>query len=323
MPSSASRPIDQLDGYLLRVLCTLVDERSVSRTALRIDQTQPAVSAALKRLREVFSDPLLVREKLGMVPTARALELAAQAGVALAEMNKLLVPAGRFDPAHAEQTYRVASPDYLDVSFLAAVAGRLRREAPNCRLEVHALGPDVDYETALAQDALDLVIGNWPNPPEHLHLSLLLEEPMVCLVRQGHALAQSHLLGLTEAAYLGAAHVVPMPYSRAQRGVVETHLAQRRLVRDARIVVPYFALAPHVVAHTDLVFTTARHFALTHARILPLTVLPAPPGFPRMRFYQLWHPRSHNAAAHRWLRQVIAEIGHTLSSPVDMPGQRA
>ena len=311
MPKNA----DLLDGYLLRVLCTLVQERSVSRTAQRIGQTQPAVSAALKRLRDVLGDPLLVREKLGMVPTARALELAAQAQAALAEMGKLVTPPEAFTPGLAEQTFRVASPDYLDVSFLAAVAARLCHAAPGCRLELHALGPDFDYEGALAQGALDVVIGNWPHPPEHLHLSLLLEDELVCLVRSDHPLVLSHADGLSEAAYLAASHVVPIPYAMAQRGVVETHLAERRVTRDARVVVPYFGLAPHVVAQTDLVFTTARHFAQAHARLLPLALLRAPPGFPRMRFYQLWHPRAQHAAAHRWLRGVITEVGRSLADP--------
>src|ERR1700712_4172941 len=90
--------VDQLDGYLLRVLCALVDERSVSRTARQLGQTQPAVSAALKRLRALFDDPLLVRDKLDMVPTARALQLAAQARIALVVMGKLVASTDDFDP---------------------------------------------------------------------------------------------------------------------------------------------------------------------------------------------------------------------------------
>ena len=302
--------VDQLDGYLLRVLCMLMEERSVSRAARRLELAQPAVSAALKRLRELFGDPLLVREKLDMVPTARALELGAQARIALDAMQQLVASPEAFDASVAARTFRVASPDYLAPSFLANLARRLRDEAPLCRLEVHPMGPDFDSERALAEDRLDVIIGNWPAPPERLHLSLLLEDELVCLVRRGHPLAA---VPLTEAAYLGAAHLVPMRYSSVQRGVVETHLASLKLTRDARVVMPYFAFAPYVVAQTDLVFTTARHFAQAFTPLLPVTLLAAPPGFPTMRFYQLWHERAHHAPAHRWLRGLIAEVGRALA----------
>jgi len=187
---------------------------------------------------------------------------------------------------------------------------RLRTEAPHCRVELHPLGPDFDAERVLAEDRLDVIIGNWPEPPERLHLSLLLEDELVCLVRRGHPLAAAPL---TDERYLAAAHVVPLRYSSQQRGVVETHLATLRAQRDARVSVPYFAFAPHVVAETDLVFTTARHFAEPYTRTLPVVMLEAPPGFPSMRFYQLWHERAHHASAHRWLRGVIAEVGRALA----------
>ena len=303
-------PLDQLDGHLLRVLCVLLEERSVSRTARRMDQTQPAISAALKRLREIFGDPLLVRDKLDMVPTARALQLEAPARSARDAMAQLLVAPQGFDAAHATLTFRVGSPDYLAPALLAEVLRRLRTEAPLCRVELHPLGPDFDAERELAEDRLDVIIGNWPDPPERLHLSLLLEDELVCLVRRGHPLASGPL---TDARYVAAAHVVPMRYSSQQRGVVETHLATLGAVRDARVAVPYFAFAPYVVAETDLVFTTARHFAEPFTQLLPLTMLAAPPGFPSMRFYQLWHERAHRASAHRWLRGLIAEVGRTLA----------
>jgi DNA-binding transcriptional LysR family regulator len=304
--------VDQLDGYLMRVLCALIDERSVSRAARAVDQTQPAVSAALKRLREMFGDPLLVREKLDMVPTARALQLAAQARIALVIMGKLVASPDSFDPAEAAMTFRVASPDYLAPSIMAEVARRLLAEAPQCRLEIHAMGADFDAERALADDRLDVIIGNWPAPPERLHISLLIEDEMVCLVRRGHPLAGGVL---TEALYLAAQHVAPMRYSSVQRGVVETHLASLRAARDTRVVVPYFGLAPYVVAETDLVFTTARHFAEPFVDTLPVVMLSAPPGFPTMRFYQLWHERAHHAPAHRWLRGLIANVCRGRAAP--------
>jgi DNA-binding transcriptional LysR family regulator len=306
-----TRPTDPVDLYLLRVLCMLVAERSVSRAAVKLNQSQPAVSTALKRLREIFNDPLLVREGAAMVPTERALQLRDSARSALGEIDRMLADPERFDPSSSQQTFHVASPDYLAMGFLAGAVEQMRTEAPRARLVVHPLGPDYDYERALAQGELDVVIGNWPTPPERLHLALLLEDKIVCMMSRRHPLAKK---GLSAEQYLAAAHVVPAPYSMSQRGVVETHLASLRLARDARIVLPYFEIAPYLLVNTDLVFTTASHFAQHFAQLLPLVVVPAPFDFPPMRFYQLWHDRSQHQASHRWLRELLNRSARNLGT---------
>lgn len=306
---------DPVDSHLLRVLVTLVSERNVSRTAIRLGMSQPAVSIALKRLREVFGDALLVRERGGMTPTARALQLREQARRALSEIEAMLAGPGHFEPAASVQTFRVGSPDFMAAGFLAAAVARFAREAPRARLVVQPLSGDFDCEHALGQGALDVVIGNWPQPPASLHLSLLLQDEVVCLVGRRHPQALAG--ALTREQYLAARHVVPLPYSAAQRGLVDTHLASLRLERDARVVVPYFELAPHLLVDSDLVFTTARHFAAHYAGLLPLAILAAPFDFPPMRFYQLWHERSQHDAAHRWLRGLLLEAAKAIS-----PGSR-
>ncbi len=301
-----TRPADPVDSYLLRVLVTLVTERNVSRTAIRLNQSQPAISKALNRLREIYGDPLLVREKGGMAVTERSLALREHARRALAEFDAMLAGAEQFDAASSQQTFRVGSPDFIVASFLAGAVERFCREAPRARLVVQPLAANFDHESALAQGELDVVIGNWPEPPQHLHLSLLLEDEIVCLTRLDDPRART---GLTREQYLAARHVVPLSYSPSQRGVVETHLASLRVARDARIVVPYFELAPYLLVNTDLVFTTARHFAAHFARLLPLAISAAPFDFPRMRFYQLWHERSQQSPAHRWFRGLLSEAG--------------
>ena len=317
-----SRPADPVDSYLLRVLVTLVTERNVSRTAIRLNQSQPAMSIALKRLREVFDDPLLVREKGGMAPTDRALLLRDQARRALGEIDAMLTGAEKFDPALSPQTFRLGSPDFMVGAFLAGAVERFCRAAPRARLVIQPLGAVFDYESALAMGELDVVIGNWPQPPPHLHLSVLLEDEVVCLMSRTDPRAG----GLTREQYLAARHVVPLSYSQSQRGVVDTYLASHRVARDARVMVPYFELAPHLLVNTDLVFTTGRHFAAHFARTLPLAISNAPFDFPRMRFYQLWHERSHHAPAHCWFRKLLSEaaLRATRSQPTQnsaMPGE--
>ncbi|NML26474.1 LysR family transcriptional regulator [Zoogloea dura] len=308
---SSRRSEDQLDTYLLRMLCLLVTERSVSRTALKLNQSQPAVSLALKRLRQILGDPLLVREKSGMVPTERALTLLSHAKGALAEIDRMTFSPESFDPQTSRYEFRIGAPDYLAPIFMAGVVERIRKEAPQVRLSLQSLGPSFDFERSLAEGDLDVVIGNWPEPPHRMHLSMLLEDEVVCLVAASHPLARK---GLSAEDYQRAAHIVPMPYSISQRGVVDTMLATHRINRDERVVVQSFTTAPYLLLNSDLVFTTTRHFARFYADLLPLAILPSPIPFPDMRFYLLWHERNHLTPAHRWIRRLLSECGRQIKA---------
>ncbi|GAB2479241.1 LysR substrate-binding domain-containing protein [Comamonas humi] len=305
-----SRNEDAFDTYLLRVLCTLISEQSVSRAAIRLDQSQPAISAALRRLRLLFGDPLLVREKNRMVPTARALLAADQARAALDLIDGMVNAGKSFAPQTTQLRFTIATPDYLAPPFLARVTQTLRTEAPGARLVVLPLGPHFDYEQALQSGEIDVVIGNWPNPPEHLHMSTLLEDEIVCLMDASHPWAEPG--ELTPERYLQGAHIVPTPYSIAQRGVVESSLGTMRVSRDRRVQCSYFGLAPDLLMGTDLLMTTGRHFAAYHARRLPLRIVPLPMGPRSMRFYLLWHASQHRAASHTWLRSVLTAAAQTL-----------
>jgi len=306
---TARRSDELLDTYLLKVFSLLVSERSVSRVALKLNQSQPAISVALKRLREIFGDPLLVREKGGMVPTEKALSLLPHARGALAEVEQMLVQPDAFDPHFSRHEFRIGSPDYLAPAFAAGVVNRFRREAPNARLVLHALGPDFDFERSLAEGDLDVVIGNWPEPPDRMHLSVLLEDEIVCLMSADHPMA-GRPMALED--YCQARHVVPTPYSIRQRGMIDTVLTSLRVERDQVVEAQSFMLAPYLLPGTDLVFTTTRHFARYYAGLLPLAIVDSPIDFPPMRFYQLWHPRNHHAPSHQWLRRLLADCGRSI-----------
>ncbi|MCF8160759.1 MAG: LysR family transcriptional regulator [Polaromonas sp.] len=300
-----ARPNDPLDTYLLRVLVALLTEGNVTRVATRMNQTQPAISAALRKLRLVFHDELLVRSGNAMVPTPRGLEVLESARNALSEIDRLFTVGEKFDPLTAQQLFKIGCPDYLSTVFLAGVTRELRRQAPNARLMVHPLGPGYDFEQALANGDLDIVIGNWPEPPEHLHMAPLLDDEIVCLMARNHSLAQGNM---TRDQYLHAPHIVPLPYSSTHRGVIDKHLASLRVTRNARVIVPFFNMAPHLLAGTDLIFTISRHFADHYSRLLPLTIVKCPIEFPRMRFYQIWHGRNQRSESQQWIRVLLKQV---------------
>ena len=126
---------DKIDLQLIRTLHTLLIERSVSKAALRLGQQQPAVSTALRRLRELTGDPILVRSGPGMVPTDAALQMLAPAAQILQSAEQLFLPVRAFDPAQSREVFRIAASDTLDPLFLPAVVARIKSQAPHCQAQ--------------------------------------------------------------------------------------------------------------------------------------------------------------------------------------------
>lgn len=298
-------PHNPLTAELLRALVVLVDEGGVTRAARRLGVSQPAASLVLRQLRGIFGDPLLVRAQGGMAATERGRALRDGAAQALAEIDGLLVAPEDFDPSACRQTFTIAMPDHILPLLLNGVMREFRARAPLARLVIRALGPEYDFEGALASGAADIVVSNWPTPPPYLRISTLFEDRFVCLVDRGHPFTREPP---TPEAYLAAAHIAPSDYAIAHRGVVETHLGGLRLQRDRRVVVGYFSMAPYLLPGTDLVFTATRHFAEHFARALDLAIVESPVEYPCIRFYQLWHERMHHSPTHRWLRRLVGDM---------------
>ncbi|WP_084187373.1 LysR substrate-binding domain-containing protein [Andreprevotia chitinilytica] len=305
---ASSHSWESIDVHLLRVLHVLLTECSVSNAARRLNQSQPAVSTALRRLRDITGDPLLVRSRNGMTPTERGLALLEPVKIALREIETIAVQQVRFSPAQSRRVFNIATPDYLDAALLGEIVGRLRKQAPNSQVAIHSLGPDYDYIRALEVGDLDAVIGNWPQPPEHLRMTPLFEDDVVCLMREGHPLA-GRPLGIDE--YLAADHLVPNPYAVGQRGVIDLHLARERLKRNVAAFVPYFNLVPYLLLQSDMIFSGPRSFTESFCAHMPLTVVEAPIEFPRMHFYLLWHDRTHLADECRWFREQVVSVARS------------
>lgn len=295
-----------LDVHLLRVLHTVVTEASVSRAADRLDISQPAVSASLKRLRDMTGDPILVRTRSGMAPTTRALELLAHATRALNGIDAIIQHGQKFVPAQSVRAFSLAAPDYLDSHFLPDLIERVYRLAPHARLSIRPLTFDMDFERMLEDGGVDVVIANWQQPPPYLRLGPLYEDEVVVMMRPEHPLAAK--AGLSDADYRAAQHVAPVRYAGGVRGSIDDHLASIGMERMHRISIAYFNLVPYVLQKTDLLFTSGRRFAESCARQVPLKVVKAPLDFPPMKYYQLWHERTHDAPAARWLREQISAV---------------
>ena len=307
---------DNIDLYLIRVLHTLLTERSVSRAALRLSSTQPAVSAQLKRLRQLTGDPLLVRAGNQMQPTEAALQMLDPAERMLHEAERLFSPrASRaaFDPATSTTMFRVAASDYLDPFFLPRLVGQIKRAAPGVQLELMPLSQEYDYRRHLAAGDVDLVIGNWLAPPAELHLGRLISDEVVCLVGADHpALRASAGRGWTVERYLASEHVAPMPMHPGAHGVIDDHLDALGLQRRIVVRASHFSLIPLMVADSLLLLTTGRLFCSRYVDALPVRILPCPVSFPPLTYYQLWHELTHNAPSARWFRGQVRAVAQGL-----------
>ncbi|MGZ3183150.1 MAG: LysR family transcriptional regulator [Telluria sp.] len=302
-----------LDLHLIRILYLLLVEKNVSRVALKLNQPQPSISASLRKLRELTGDPLLVRGARGMVPTQHGESLLKPAKRILDETEALFVKKSPFVPQEEARSFNIAAPDYLDSQFLPNVVSALRRGSPKSRVVIHSLGPGIDYVRMLSDGDLDLVIANWDEPPPHLHISKLFEDPIICTMRADSPYARrTEPDGMTVEDYLSLPHVAPSQMVPGYHGVIDSFLERQGMQRNVVVESAYFGLIPHMLMQTDLVLTTGRQFVHSYERTLPLKTFTVPVKFPPMRFYQLWHQRVHQAPEHKWLRDQVTAAAKAL-----------
>lgn len=302
-----------LDLHLIRILYLLLVEKNVSRVALKLNQPQPSISASLRKLRELTGDPLLVRGARGMVPTQHGESLLNPAKKILDQTESLFVKKTPFVAQEEARTFHIAAPDYLDSQFLPNVVALLRRGSPKSRVVIHNLGPGIDHVRLLSDGDMDLVIANWDEPPAHLHISKLFEDPIICTMRAECAYAKRTASdAMTVEDYLSLPHVAPSQMMPGYHGVIDAFLEKQNMQRNVVVESAYFGLIPYMLSQTDLVLTTGRQFMRFYEKTLPLKTFAVPLKFPPMRFYQLWHQRVHQAPEHKWLRDQISAAAKAL-----------
>ena len=300
---------DKIDLHLIRVLHTVLTERSVSRAAIRLGMYQPAVSAALKRLRDLSGDPLLVRSGAAMVPTDAALRMIEPGASILRAAEVLFSDARGFDPKTATSTFRIAASDYLDPLFVPQLVAQLKSQAPLCHIELHALSPDSDYHAHLSLGHVDLVIGNWRKPPEDLHMARLFDDEVVSLVNKDHPATRR---GWNTESWLACEHIAPTPTHPGARGIIDQLLDELNLQRNITARCAHFSLILDMVASSLLVLTTGRQYCERFTPRLPVKILECPVQLPRLMYYQLWHERTHSSSSAKWLRERIKSVAASL-----------
>ena len=300
-------PLDRnFDLHLLACLDALLTERRVTRAAERMNMTQPGMSNALARLRQMFQDPLLVRTPQGMVPTERALELAASVRAALMHVNAALAHPGEFVPEKARTTYKIAISDYVSFLLMPTLMDQVLREAPGVKVATSPSDAKRLREW-LEEGECHLSIGYYMDVAEGMHSSELFTDELSCIARQGHPELRRKV---TLAQYIERPQVLTVGGSQAATFEVMIDDALKALGLARRVVMRVHSLlvVPALVAGGDIVATVPRQLARGYSGTLPLQVMELPFEVPTYRLSMVWHERTQQDGAQRWLRQKIRNV---------------
>ena len=295
-----------LDLNLLVSLEVLLTERHVTRSAEKLGITQPAMSAALARLRALFGDQLLVRSPHGLARTPRAERLLEQVGQLMVIVERITALPAEFDPRTSRRTFTLIGTDFVEFILLPPLMAALAQDAP--LLEIVFKEPDPkSIEAAMAAGTLDLAIGYLPDAPNGLIRTTLFREPFVCIARRGHPSLLDDDLSLSR--YVEMQHVQAlMRDGTMYAAAIDGALAARGLDRKVSLWQPSFLAVASVVARTDLVGTVPERVATHAAGHLPLKAYEAPLPLPSPEFALYWHPRNRDDPGHRWLRDRIVGL---------------
>lgn len=298
-----------IDLNLLVAFDALMGERHVTRAAARVGVSQPAMSAALSRLRTLLADPLFLRSADGLLPTARARDLAEPIAQALRQIETTLVTRPVFDPATATMALTLGLQDYPAFILLPDLLAVLAQEAPGVTLNVRAFNDRDDAVDLLDAGAVDAVIGVAPTQAEgRIMTRPLLHDTFVTIVAKDHPAAKKPM---SLAAFLKLPHILVSP--EGQRfGLVDQALAQLGKQRRLVLTLPHMFAVPAVVARTQMTATVLKRVALHALASHPVAVCPPPLALPGISFDLLWHRRSDTHPAQVWFRDLMARVAVAL-----------
>ena len=289
----------------LPVLLALAEQGSVSQAANALGLSQPAVSAALAKLRLAFDDPLFVRNARGMSATPRGLALVAAARPALAALEVQRSMGAQFEPARTSQPFRIALSDAGELVFLPRLMQHLRALAPDA--SVHSVSLPMPHITpALESGEIDIALGYFPELKSKATVELrLFTHTYACLLRRDHPCAGDTL---TVAQFSGLEHAAVRVESRSQE-VVDAYLARKKITRNIALTSPHFMSVAPIVATTDLVVTVPHALADYCARIDPrLKIMRLDIGFPKIDLLAHWHRLFHHDVRNTWLRTQVGAL---------------
>ena len=308
-----------LDLNLLRVFDEVMAAKNITRAAETLAMTQPAVSNALRRLREALDDELVTRSGYGVTPTPRAIALWPAVREALASLQSSISP-DTFDPATAKLSFVLAMADATAAVLIPPLIRHLEASAPQINLRLVPLTTR-DPRAVLLAGEIDLAIGFFPpvvagigmqtmqtGAPDSFAHTQLYSGEYVCVMRRDHPLAVNLATQpLTLDAYCAAKHLL-VSFSGRPFGFIDEALAAVNRKRRIVLTVNQFFTAGRVVASSDLLTVLPRHFLTSTGISDEFTVVNLPFDVQSVHVDMVWHRRTHGVAAQLWLRAALRDV---------------
>jgi DNA-binding transcriptional LysR family regulator len=295
------KPMDikAVDLNLLKAFDALMTERAVTRAGQRVGLSQPAMSGALVRLRELFRDPLFIRTQTGMEPTLRATELALSVQNALRLIEDALKSTAEFDPTTTQRTFVIGMTEYAEIGLVRQLSVLFRDHAKMIGIHIRAM-TKVEYIPALDEGAIHLFVGHADQLPPRFNSMQLLEDPLVLMVRRGHAILKE---GVNYDSLAKWPHVLVSPSGQAQ-GVVDEYLSRENKTRRIALTVATYLALPLALEQSDLMASVPVGLSSHIYRGQDL-ITTALPFHHFVRSTMVWHGRSNKDPAHAWLRRTM------------------
>jgi DNA-binding transcriptional LysR family regulator len=311
--------ISRVDLNLLVYLDVLLRECNVTRAAEELGISQPAMSNSLRRLRDLFNDPILVRTSDGMTPTDRALELQPMVRKVLSAAEQAILPKTEFDPKSATRIFRIMASDYTEATLLPLLLEQLAKKAPGIRLDIMTPSDVSFYD--VERGKVDMVINRFDTLPQSFHQVHLWDDSFSCVISVNNKIVDNWNLD----SYLSGRHVwvsktgmgvgVGMTPDDVQRlGWVDEALTKIDAKRHISVFTRHYQAALLLAEQDDLIVTTPSMAARGLADSDRVVILDPPFEIPRMRLKMVWSPLLQHDPGHRWLRQLIKSISEELVS---------
>ncbi|MDA7816271.1 LysR family transcriptional regulator [Porticoccaceae bacterium] len=305
--------ISRVDLNLLVYLDVLLRECNVTRAAEELGISQPAMSNSLRRLRDLFGDPILVRTSDGMTPTDRALELQPMVRKVLSAAEQAILPKTEFNPMESSRIFRIMASDYTESTLLPVLLRELRKQAPNIRLDIMTPS-DVSFHD-VERGKVDMVINRFDSLPQSFYQVHLWDDSFSCVMSSNNPVKDNWNLQ----SYLSSKHIwvsktgmgvgVGMTPDDVQRlGWVDEALSKQGVKRDISLFTRHYQVALLLAEQDDLIVTIPSMSARSIAGSDRVVILEPPFEIERMRLKMVWSPLLQHDPGHKWLRQLIKSV---------------
>lgn len=293
-----------IDLNLLVAFEALYNAKSVTAAAQRLHVGQPAMSAALGRLRSLFGDDLFVRVGREMRPTAKANAIAPQVTAALDTIRATLAEPQSFTPASSQRVFTLATSDYFASLILPKMLAAFQQQAPHIDLRLITVEKESFIEL-IEGEIIDLALGTFANLPSHILEKNLLVERFLGVCRLNHPALENDNVSLEQ--FVAFPHAL-FTLRRDAIGIVDQTLAEQGLQRRVALTVPYWLALPTAIATSDLIAAIPSCLEKHFLRYYPLQVFELPLEVPPWVVSMAWSKLSDRDAANLWLRQIIQEV---------------